>query len=71
MSNPFFYGGRVSPGFFVGRTQQLRRIYSCLEIANTGQLQSVSVVGPHRIGRSSLLNYVAEKYDLFLQSPGC
>jgi len=70
MSNPFFYGGRVSPGFFAGRTQQLRRIFSCLEIANTGQLQSVSVVGPHRIGRSSLLNYVAEKYDLFLQSPG-
>jgi hypothetical protein len=69
MSNPFFYGGRVSPGFFVGRTQQLRRIYSCLEIANTGQLQSVSVVGPHRIGRSSLLNYVAETYDKFLQSP--
>jgi len=70
MSNPFFYGGKVSPGFFVGRTQQLRRIFSSLETANTGQLQSVSVVGPHRIGRSSLLNYVAEKYDLFLQSPG-
>ena len=69
MSNPFFYGGRVSPGFFVGRTQQLRRIFSCLEIANTGQLQSVSVVGPHRIGRSSLLSYVAERRDLFLQSP--
>jgi hypothetical protein len=69
MSNPFFYGGRVSPRFFVGRTQQLRRIFSCLEIANTGQLQSVSVVGPHRSGRSSLLNYVVEKYDKFLQSP--
>jgi hypothetical protein len=70
MSNPFFYGGKVSTSFFVGRTQQFRRIFSCLEIANTGQLQSVSVVGPHRTGRSSLLNYVAEKYDLFLQSPG-
>lgn len=70
MSNPFFYGGKVSPGFFVGRTRQLRRIFSCLEIANTGQLQSVSVVGPHRTGRSSLLNYVAEKYDFYLQSPG-
>ena len=69
MLNPFFYGGRVAPKFFIGRTQQLRRIFSCLEIANTGQLQSISVVGPHRVGRSSLLNYVAEKYDLFLQTP--
>lgn len=70
MPNPFFYGGKVSPALFVGRSQQLRRIFSCLEIANTGQLQSVSVVGPHRIGRSSLLNYVAARYDLHLQSPG-
>lgn len=69
MPNPFFYGGKVSPNLFVGRSQQLRRIFSCLEIANTGQLQSVSLVGPHRIGRSSLLNYIAIKYDLHLQYP--
>lgn len=69
MPNPFFYGGKVSPAMFVGRSQQLRRIFSCLEIANTGQLQSVSVVGPHRIGRSSLLNYVTARYGFHLQSP--
>jgi hypothetical protein len=69
MPNPFFYGGKVSPNLFVGRSQQLRRIFSCLEIANTGQLQSVSIVGPHRIGRSSLLNYITAKYHQHLQSP--
>lgn len=69
MSNPFFYGGKVSPDLFVGRSQQLRRIFSGLEIANTGQLQSISIVGPHRIGRSSLLNYVAARYKDYLQSP--
>lgn len=69
MPNPFFYGGKVIPELFVGRSQQLRRIFSCLELANTGQLQSVSIVGPHRMGRSSLLNYIAAKYDQHLQSP--
>jgi AAA+ ATPase superfamily predicted ATPase len=69
MPNPFFYGGKVSPNFFVGRSQQLRRIFSCLEIANTGQLQSISIVGPHRIGRSSLLNYITVKNERYLQSP--
>jgi hypothetical protein len=69
MPNPFFYGGKVSPNLFVGRSQQLRRVFSCLELANTGQLQSVSIVGPHRMGRSSLLNYIAAKYDQYLQSP--
>lgn len=69
MPNPFFYGGKVSPNLFVGRSQQLRRIFGCLEIANTGQLQSVSVVGPHRMGRSSLLNYIAAKYEYHIQSP--
>lgn len=70
MPNPFYYGGRVPPGLFVGRSQQLHRIFSCLEIANTGQMQSVSIVGPHRIGRSSLLNYITARHSDYLQSPG-
>lgn len=70
MPNPFYYGGKVSPDRFVGRSQQLRRVFSCLEIANTGQIQSISIVGPHRIGRSSLLNYIAHRHAEFLQSPG-
>lgn len=69
MPNPFFYGGKVPPNLFAGRYQQLRRIFNCLEVANTGQLQSVSIVGPHRMGRSSLLNYIATKYHHYLQEP--
>lgn len=54
MPNPFFYGGRVDPSQFIGREKELRNIFNCLETAHTGQLQSVSIVGPHRMGRSSL-----------------
>lgn len=68
MPNPFFYGGRVEPALFVGRQLELRAIFGCLEIAHTGQLQSVSVVGPHRMGRSSLLYYVAAQHERFLQT---
>lgn len=67
MSNPFYYGGRVEPDQFVGRQSELRRIFAALEVANTGQMQSLSVVGPRRIGKSSLLWYVTQRYDTFLQ----
>jgi hypothetical protein len=67
MSNPFYYGGRVEPDQFVGRQSELRRIFTALEIAHTGQMQSVSVVGPRRIGKSSLLWYVTQRYSAFLQ----
>ena len=63
MSNPFYYGGRVEPDQFVGRQSELRRIFAALEIAHTGQMQSVSVVGPRRIGKSSLL--CASSRDIF------
>ncbi len=61
MPNPFFYGGHVQPDQFVGRKAELRRICSALETVHTGQMQSISVVGPRRIGKSSLLFYVANK----------
>jgi len=68
MSNPFYYGGRVEPDQFVGRQSELRRIFTALEVAHTGQMQSVSVVGPRRIGKSSLLWYVTQRYSAFLQN---
>jgi len=66
MPNPFFYGGRVNPEQFVGRRAELQRIFAGLEVAHTGQMQSFSVVGPRRIGKSSLLFYVANKYARYL-----
>ena len=62
MPNPFFYGGRVNPEQFVGRRAELQRIFAGLEVAHTGQMQSFSVVGPRRIGKSSLLFYIANRY---------
>ncbi len=66
MPNPFFYGGRVNPEQFVGRRAELQRIFAGLEVAHTGQMQSFSVVGPRRIGRSSLLFYVANRHARYL-----
>ncbi len=67
MTNPFFYGGRVNPEQFVGRRAELQRIFAGLEVAHTGQMQSFSVVGPRRIGKSSLLFYVAQRYVRYLR----
>ena len=67
MPNPFFYGGRVPPEQFIGRRAELQRIFAGLEVAHTGQMQSFSVVGPRRIGKSSLLYYVAQRYARYLR----
>jgi hypothetical protein len=70
MPNPFFYGGRINrPEQFVGRKREVQEIFSTLETAHTGQLQSVSVVGPRRIGRSSLLYHLNQVYDKYLKEP--
>jgi hypothetical protein len=66
MPNPFYYGGRVNPEQFVGRRAELQRIFAGLEVAHTGQMQSFSVVGPRRIGKSSLLFYVTNRYARYL-----
>ncbi|MBM3129885.1 MAG: ATP-binding protein [Chloroflexi bacterium] len=69
MPNPFFYGGRVNPEQFVGRRAELQRIFAGLEVAHTGQLQSFSVVGPRRIGKSALLFYITNKFAAYLMQP--
>jgi hypothetical protein len=69
MSNPFYYGGHVNPEQFVGRKAELQRIFAGLEVAHTGQMQSFSVVGSRRIGKSSLLFYLTNKYSRYLAQP--
>ncbi len=66
MPNPFYYGARVNPPQFVGRRAELQRIFAGLEVAHTGQMQSISVVGPRRIGKSSLLFFIAQRYAAYL-----
>lgn len=62
MPSPFYFGGHVAPDQFVGRRAELQRIFAALEVKHTRQLQSISVVGPRRIGKSSLLFYLASRY---------
>ncbi len=51
MKNPFYHRTPVQdPAYFFGRTEELRQL--CSLVVNG---QSISVVGPRRIGKSSLL----------------
>ena len=55
MQNPFFHRGPIrDPAYFVGRQHALDQILALL--ANT---QSVSIVGPRRIGKTSLLMHLS------------
>ena len=70
MPNPFFFGGHITdPAKFVGRKAELRRIAALLETAHTGQMQSVSIVGERRIGKSSLLFHLKQVYPQWLTQP--
>ncbi|NPA26700.1 MAG: ATP-binding protein [Chloroflexi bacterium] len=53
--SPFFYGGMIQdPRYFVGRRVELDTILTALATL-PNQAQHVNVVGPRRIGKSSLL----------------
>ncbi|WP_420632344.1 AAA family ATPase [Candidatus Leptofilum sp.] len=70
MPNPFFCCSCIqNPKYFFGREKELVRIFNALETTHTGQMQSVSVVGPRRIGRSSLLVHVTQTFDQRLRHP--
>lgn len=54
MENPFFNRKRITDSrYFVGRETEIKRIFRAIK---TGQ--SLSIVGPRRIGKSSLLTHV-------------
>jgi hypothetical protein len=58
VSNPFTYGNPISdPRRFFGRTREVEQIFSRLRNA---ELESSSLVGDRRIGKTSLLNYLAD-----------
>ena len=71
MPNPFTYSGRIEkPEDFIGREAELRYIFDRLgPVAETGQPQSISVVGDRRIGKTSLLYYLAQVYRQRLSQP--
>lgn len=56
LANPFYYGGTIKQSnLFIGRQREVHEI--CEAIAASA---SVSVVGERRIGKSSLLRYLAD-----------
>ncbi len=65
--NPFTYGNPISdPRRFFGREREIELIFSRLRNA---EFESSSLVGERRIGKTSLLNYLADpdvrrRYDL-------
>ena len=62
MPNPFFHRGPIrDPAYFYGRQ---RETYQTLDLLRSAQ--SVSIVGPRRIGKTSLLFYLTAP-DLFSQ----
>jgi hypothetical protein len=54
--NPFIYGRAVTPDEFLGRRQELRRLFSQLSTS-----QPTAVIGQPHIGKTSLLEYVQDK----------
>jgi AAA+ ATPase superfamily predicted ATPase len=57
MVNPFTYGNPISdPSRFFGRKREIEQVFSRLRNV---EFESSSIVGERRIGKTSLLNYVA------------
>ena len=55
--NPFTYGNPISdPARFFGREREIEQVFSRLRNA---EFESSSLVGERRIGKTSLLNYLA------------
>jgi eukaryotic-like serine/threonine-protein kinase len=58
LPNPFTYGNPISdPSRFFGRAREVEQIFSRLR---NEEFESSSVVGDRRIGKTSLLNYLAD-----------
>jgi hypothetical protein len=57
-SNPFTYGNPISdPQRFIGRAREVEQIFGRLR---NEEFESSSLVGDHRIGKTSLLKYLAD-----------
>lgn len=66
-ANPFYFGGKIiDPTRFVGRADQVRFITQRMQAT---QMTSVGIVGPRRIGKSSLLYHIFQTYPQRLADP--
>ena len=55
LKNPFIWHGPIPNNLFVGRKELIKKI---TERLNSAKSRSINVIGPRRIGKSSLLNYL-------------
>ena len=62
--NPFDYGTPVSPDRFYGRRQAIADVRNRIGGMSA---QCINIVGLRRNGKSSLLRYIQEKTDVFVQ----
>lgn len=60
LQNPYTFGVPVSSGEFFGREAELRLVFETLENVPYGQKQDMVVLGPRRIGKSSLLYHLVD-----------
>lgn len=68
-SSPFIAGSKITdPQFFVGRKDELEAITSRMTAM---QPVSINVVGPRRIGKSSLLYHFCQTYAQRVSDPKC
>lgn len=66
-ANPFYFGGKITdPTRFVGRAEQLRFVTQRMQGT---QMTSVGIVGPRKIGKSSLLYHAYQTYPQRLTDP--
>ena len=60
LQNPYTFGVPVSSGEFYGRETELRLIFETLDNVPYGQKQDMVILGPRRIGKSSLLYHLVD-----------
>lgn len=60
---PYYYGGYISPADFYGRKNQLAHIIQKISEAENGKFWHISVIGDHRLGKSSLLKRAEHEID--------
>ena len=56
INNPFIFGGPVNIDKFVGRANEVNRVFDQLASHARG---SVAIIGERRIGKTSLMHYVS------------
>ena len=62
MNNPYFNRmAIINPDEFYGRAREIRRIYSRL---STTRPQCLSIIGERKIGKSSLLHFIAHEQNI-------